>query len=42
VTGFFRRVERLTWWPFFAVKVGPEFHGIVRDGVVHTTTTPNV
>ena len=37
VTGFFRRVERLTWWPHFAVKVGPEFHGIVRNGVVRTT-----
>lgn len=42
VTGFFRRVERLAWWPYFAVKVGPEFHGIVRGGTVYATKTPNV
>lgn len=36
VTGFFRRVHRIRHlpgqWPY-----GPEFHGIIRDGVVYST-----
>ncbi len=36
VTGFFRLVHRR--WGFL-VKYGPEFHGIARDGEVHSTAT---
>jgi hypothetical protein len=34
ISGFFRKVKNVWWWPF-TIKFGPEFHGIIyRDNIV--------
>jgi len=35
VSGFFKLVKRYSWFPF-PVKVGREFHGIIRESVVYS------
>lgn len=35
ITGFFRRVKLVCGIPF--CRTGPEFHGIIREGIVEST-----
>lgn len=34
ITGFFRNVKQPWWLLFFPIKVGSEFHGILRNGAL--------
>lgn len=43
VSGFFRTVKPMPFFPVLTIKTGPEFHGIVRDrnpGVVEPGVWP--
>ena len=37
ITGFFRNVKSVWWWPF-EIKTGYEFHGMIVDGEVRPTS----
>jgi hypothetical protein len=36
ITGFFRLVKKVRWWPWL-VKYGEKFHGIIQGHKVFTT-----